>query len=151
VQEIDFGPDYQLVFELRPAHDPTKAYGFVNCVLGLKDLSSSIWVWHRDGNKWAVTKVVDIPAEPADPDQLPPMLKGFKACPPLVTDIDLSVDDKYLYVSCWGTGDLQRYDARISFKPRLTGRLRIGGIVARASHPAGRGPQPRAADGRGQP
>jgi len=33
VQEIDFGPDYQLVFELRPAHDPTKAYGFVNCVL----------------------------------------------------------------------------------------------------------------------
>jgi len=79
------------------------------------------------------------------------MLKGFKACPPLVTDIDLSVDDKYLYVSCWGTGDLQRYDARISFKPRLTGRLRIGGIVARASHPAGRGPQPRAADGRGQP
>src|SRR5262249_52672148 len=56
VQEIDFGPDYQLVFELRPAHDPTKAYGFVNCVLGLKDLSSSIWVWHQDGARWAVTK-----------------------------------------------------------------------------------------------
>ena len=51
LQEIDFGPDYQLVFELRPAHDPTKAYGFVNCVLGLKDLSSSIWVWHRDGDE----------------------------------------------------------------------------------------------------
>ena len=27
------------VFELRPAHDPTKAYGFVNCVISLKDLS----------------------------------------------------------------------------------------------------------------
>jgi selenium-binding protein 1 len=24
VQEIDFGPEYKLVFELRPAHDPTK-------------------------------------------------------------------------------------------------------------------------------
>src|SRR5439155_1745509 len=33
VQEIDFGAEYQLVFELRPAHDPTKAYGFVNCVV----------------------------------------------------------------------------------------------------------------------
>ena len=42
VQEIDFGPEYQLVFELRPAHDPTKAYGFVNAVISLKDLSASI-------------------------------------------------------------------------------------------------------------
>ena len=56
LQEIDFGPDYQLVFELRPAHDPTKAYGFVNCVVSLKDLSASIWCWHRDGDKWAVRR-----------------------------------------------------------------------------------------------
>jgi hypothetical protein len=80
-QTIDFGDKYQLVFELRPARDPTKAYGFVNCVLSLENLSSSIWVWHRDGTKWTVTKVIEIPADPADPDQLPPMLKGFKAVP----------------------------------------------------------------------
>ena len=135
LQTIDFGDKYQLVFELRPAHDPTKAYGFVNCVLSLEDLSSSIWVWHRDGEKWGVTKVIDIPAEPADADQLPPMLKGFKAVPPLVTDIDLSMDDRFLYVSCWGTGDLLQYDVSDPFKPRLTGKVRIGGIVSRASHP----------------
>src|SRR5262245_46712942 len=111
MQEIDFGAEHQLVFELRPAHDPTKAYGFVNCVVSLKDLSSSIWTWYRDGDRWAVRKVIDIPAEPADPDQLPPALKDFKACPPLVTDIDLSVDDKYLYVSCWGTGTASRLTA----------------------------------------
>src|SRR5919108_719085 len=93
-QTIDFGDKYQLVFELRPAHDPTKAYGFVNCVLSLADLSSSIWVWHRDGAKWAVTKIIDVPAEPAEPDQLPPMLKGFKAVAPVVTGIDLSTDGK---------------------------------------------------------
>jgi selenium-binding protein 1 len=135
VQEIDFGPEYQLVFELRPAHDPTKAYGFVNCVVSLKDLSSSIWVWYRDGARWAVRKVIEIPAEPTDPDRLPPAIKAFKACPPLVTDIDLSVDDRYLYVSCWGTGDLQQYDVSDPFKPQLTGKVRIGGIVARGSHP----------------
>jgi selenium-binding protein 1 len=135
-QTIDFGDKYQLVFELRPAHDPTKAYGFVNCVLSLEDLSSSIWVWHRDGDKWGVTKVIDIPAEPADADQLPPMLQGFKAVPPLVTDIDLSMDDKFLYVSCWGTGDLLQYNVAEPLRPKLTGKVRIGGIVSQATHPA---------------
>src|SRR5437870_13145717 len=90
LQTIDFGDKYQLVFELRPAHDPTKAYGFVNCVVSLENLSSSIWTWYKDGDKWAVKKVIEIPAEPASEDQLPPLLKGFKAVPPLVTDIDLS-------------------------------------------------------------
>jgi selenium-binding protein 1 len=99
LQEIDFGPEYQLVFELRPAHDPTKAYGFVNAVISLKDLSASIWTWYRDGDKWAVKKVIEIPAEPADPDLLPPH----------------------------------------PFAPKLVGKVRIGGIVSRATHPAANG------------
>jgi methanethiol oxidase len=135
LQEIDFGEEYQLVFELRPAHDPTKAYGFVNAVISLKDLSSSIWTWYRDGNQWSVKKVIEIPAEPADPDLLPPVLKGFKAVPPLVTDIDLSMDDRFLYVACWGTGDFHQYDVSDPFRPKLTGKVRIGGIVSRAAHP----------------
>jgi methanethiol oxidase len=134
VQTIDLGQEHQLMFELRPAHNPTKAYGFVNSVVSLKDLSASIFAWHRDGNKWAAQKVISIPAEPADPDKLPPMLKGFKAVPPLVTDIDLSMDDKFLYVACWGTGDLQQYDVSNPFKPKLTGKVRIGGIVSRATY-----------------
>ena len=140
IQEIDLGKEYQLVFELRPAHDPTKAYGFAGVVLCLQDLSSSIFLWHRDGDRWATTKVISIPAEPAEPDQLPPMLKDFNACPPFVTDIDLSVDDKYLYVSCWGTGDFHQYDVSDPFKPKLTGKLRIGGMVSCAPHPRSRGP-----------
>jgi len=138
LQEIDFGKEHQLVFELRPAHDPTKAYGFVNCVISLQDLSSSIWTWYRDGEKWAVKKVITIPAEPAEADDLPAMLKGFKAVPPLVTDIDLSMDNRFLYVACWGTGDLHQYDVSDPLKPKLTGKVRIGGIVSRAGHPAAR-------------
>lgn len=136
VQEIDLGPEQQLVFELRPAHDPTKAYGFVGVVISLKDLSASIWTWYRENGKWAIKKVIEIPAEPADPDRLPPLLKGFKAVPPLVTDIDLSMDDRFLYVSCWGTGDMLQYDVADPFAPKLTGKVRIGGIVARAAHPS---------------
>jgi selenium-binding protein 1 len=136
---IDLGDKYQLVFELRPAHDPTKAYGFVSCVVSRENLSSSIWTWYKDGGGWAVKKVIEIPAEPATEDQLPPLLKGFAAVPPLVTDIDLSMDDKYLSVACWGTGDLQQYDVSDPFSPKLTGKVRIGGIVSRATHPGANG------------
>jgi selenium-binding protein 1 len=135
VQALDLGPEHQMVLELRPAHDPTKAYGFAGVVLSLKDLSASIWLWHRTNGTWNVQKVIEIPAEPANPDQLPPALKDFKAVPPLVTDIALSLDDRFLYVSCWGTGELRQYDVSDPFRPRLTGTVQLGGIVRRAPHP----------------
>ena len=137
VQKLELGAEQQMVLELRPAHDPRRAYGFVGVVVSLADLSSSIWMWYRDeaSGDWRTRKVIEIPAEPADPEQLPPMLQGFKAVPPLVTDINLSLDDRFLYVSCWGTGELRQYDVSDPFAPRLTGTLRIGGIVRRASHP----------------
>jgi selenium-binding protein 1 len=107
----------------------------MNCVVSVKDLSSSIWLWYRDGERWAIRKVIEIPAEPADAAQLPPMLQGFKAVPPLCTDINLSLDDRFLYVSCWGTGDLHQYDVSDPHSPKLTGTIRLGGIVSRAAHP----------------
>ena len=134
-QVLDLGAEYQMALELRPAHDPRKDYGFVGVVVSLKDLSSSIWVWHRDGGSWGVKKVIDIPAEPASADDLPPLLKGFNAVPPLVTDINLSLDDRQLYVSCWGTGELRQYDVSNPFEPRLTGSVHLGGIVRGAAHP----------------
>jgi selenium-binding protein 1 len=80
--------------------------------------------------------VITIPAEPADPNDLPPALKPFSAVPPLVSDIDLSVDDHWLYVACWGTGELKQYDVSDPFHPRETGSVRLGGIVGREPHPA---------------
>jgi len=138
-QTIDLGTEHQITLELRPAHDPTKAYGFAGSVVSLKDLSSSIWLWHRHNGEWDAHKVIQIPAEPAREEQLPPILKPFKAVPPLVTDIDLSVDDRFLYVSCWGTGEFQQYDVSDPFAPKLVGSVRIGGIAHRAGHPAARG------------
>jgi selenium-binding protein 1 len=123
-----------MVLELRPAHDPTKPYGFVGVVVSTKDLTASIWTWHRQNGGWGIRKVIEIPAEPADPARLPPALQPFKAVPPLVTDIELSLDDKFLYVSCWGTGELRQYDVSDPFSPRLTGAARLGGIVSRAPH-----------------
>lgn len=135
-QSLDLGAEQQMVLELRPAHDPSRAYGFVGVVVSLKDLSASIWLWHRKNDDWAITKVIEIPAEPAEPELLPPLLKGFKAVPPLATDINLSLDDRFLYVSCWGTGEFQQYDVSDPFHPKLTGSVHLGGIVRRAVHPS---------------
>jgi methanethiol oxidase len=140
-QSVDLGKEHQITLELRPAHDPTRDYGFVNTVVSLTDLSANIFLWHRTegsngaADEWAATKVITIPAEPADEDELPPALKPFKAVPPLVTDIELSVDDRFLYVSCWGTGELRQYDVSDPFNPVFLGSVHIGGIVRRASHP----------------
>ncbi len=60
LQALDLGADQQ--------YDPTKAYGFTGVVVSLKDLSSSIWLWHRSNDKWEIKKVIEIPAAPADPD-----------------------------------------------------------------------------------
>jgi len=135
VESLDLGKENQMVLELRPAHDPSKTYGFVGVVISVKDLSASVWLWHRPNGKWGVQKVIEIPAEPADPDLLPPALKPFKAVPPLVTDIDLSVDDRFLYVSCFGTGQMLQYDVSDPFHPKQVGSVHIGGIVRRAAHP----------------
>jgi len=135
-QAIDLGKEHQMVLELRPAHDPTRAYGFVGVVVSLKDLSASIWTWHRENGKWAAKKVIEIPAEPADAEKLPPILKDFKAVPPLITDINLSLDDRFLYVSCWGTGEIRQYDVSDPFNPKLTGSAHLGGIVRNAPHPS---------------
>ena len=92
-----------------------------------------------DTSSWKVKKVITIPAEPADPADLPPLLQGFKAVAPLITDINLSLDDRQLYVSCWGTGELRQYDVSDPFNPKLTATTQIGGIVRRAAHPANPG------------
>ena len=139
LQKLELGPQYQMPLELRPAHEPNEAYGFVGCVISTEDLSASIWLWHREKTNgtgaWKVRKVIDIPAEPADEATLPPALKPFGAVPPLVSDLNLSLDDRSLYVSCWGTGELRRYDVSDPFNPELASTLRIGGIVGRAAHP----------------
>ena len=136
-QAIDLGAEHQMVLELRPAHDPSKPYGFVGVVVSTADLSASVWLWRPgDDGRAAVEKVITIPAEPAEEEQLPPALQPFGAVPPLITDIALSVDDKSLLVSCWGTGELKRFDVSDPQHPRETGSVRLGGIVQKSPHPA---------------
>jgi selenium-binding protein 1 len=145
VQTLDLGANHQMALEVRPAHDPSREYGFIGVVVDTTNLEGSIWTWWREGGEFHIEKTATIPPEPAATEQLPPLLQGFGAVPPLVTDIDLSIDDKFLYVACWGTGEMRQYDVTEPRKPKLTGSVHIGGIVRRTPHPNGKtfagGPQ----------
>ena len=146
IQTIDLGANHQMALEIRPAHDPAKQYGFCGVVVDTETLQGAIFTWWRNADgTFEAKKTVTIDPVPADADDLPDLLKGFGAVPPLVTDIDLSLDDRYLYVACWGLGEMHQYDVSDPMAPRLTGKVEIGGIVASTPHPNGKafgyGPQ----------
>jgi methanethiol oxidase len=95
VQTIDLGANHQMALEVRPAHDPVREYGFLGVVIDTTNLEGSIWTWWREGGKFHIEKTATIAPEPASKDQLPPVLQAFGAVAPLVTDIDLSMDDRF--------------------------------------------------------
>src|SRR5207302_591468 len=53
--------------------------------------------------------------------------------PGLITDLLLSMDDRFLYFSNWLHGDLRQYDVSNPAKPKLTGQLWLGGLLGHES------------------
>ena len=154
VQELDLGAEYQMALELRPAHDPTRAYGFLGRG-GVAQRSCRRPSGSGIGTAaiGAFKKSSTFPPSRPIRHKLPPLLQGFKAVPPLITDINLSLDDRFLYVSCWGTGEFLQYDVSDPFHPKKTGSIHLGGIVrnARAPIAAEDSAERRSANGRTEP
>merc|ERR1711988_1617197 len=73
---------------------------------------------------WAAHKVIDIPSKKVEGWVLPEM-------PAVLTDILISMDDKYLYLSCWVHGDLRQYDITDIKNPKLTGQIFLGGCITK--------------------
>lgn len=48
----------------------------------------------------------------------------------LLGDIIISLDDKYLYGSCWLHGEVRQYDISDPEKPKLTAKVHLGGVIA---------------------
>ena len=133
VQTLDLGEAGLVPLELRWLHDPDADQGFAAATL-----SSNIFRCHRTNGAFHAEPVIDVENEELDGWPLPGGVPG------LITDIVLSMDDRFLYLSNWLHGDLRQYDVADPAKPRLTGRLSLGGLLGRRSD-AGRdlngGPQ----------
>ena len=63
-------------------------------------------------------KVIHVPSKKVENWALPEM-------PGVITDILISLDDKYLYVSCWLHGDLRQYDITDPKHPKLVGKVSV--------------------------
>lgn len=62
LQSIDLGANHQMALEVRPAHDPTREYGFVGVVVDSTNLEASIWTWWREGGQFHARKTAVAPA-----------------------------------------------------------------------------------------
>jgi selenium-binding protein 1 len=115
-QSIDLGDKGLIPLEVRFHHDPASTHGFVGAAL-----SSVIWHWHKDGDRWKAEDVIAVPSQE---------VKGWPfPVPGLITDLVLSMDDKWLYFSNWLHGDVRQYDVSDPSKPRLAGQLWLGGVM----------------------
>ncbi len=119
-QTIDLGENGMIPLEVRFHHDPESTHGFVGAAL-----SSTIWHWFKDGDRWKADKVIEVPAQ---------SVKGWDfPVPGLITDLVLSMDDRWLYFSDWLHGDIRQYDVRDPSKPKLTGQVWLGGLLGKPS------------------
>ena len=53
--------------------------------------------------------------------------------PGVITDLVLSMDDRFLYFANWLHGDLRQYDVSDPANPKLTGQLWLGGVLGKPS------------------
>jgi selenium-binding protein 1 len=119
-QTIDLGDGGLVPLEVRWRHDPEADEGFIGATL-----SSSIWRFHRSNGSYSAEPVIT--TEPIEVEGFP-----FPA-PALITDIVLSMDDRWLYFSSWLHGELRRYDVSDPAHPRLAAQLQLGGVLGRPS------------------
>lgn len=119
LQSIDLGEQGLIPLEVRWQHNPDSTHGFVGAAL-----SSTMWHWQRghDG-RWSAEKVIAV--EPQEVKEFPFPLPG------LITDLVLSLDDRWLYFSNWLHGDIRQYDVRDPAHPKLTGQLWLGGLLGK--------------------
>lgn len=112
--------DGLIPLEIRFLHDPAASQGFVGCTL-----SSTIQRFYKnEAGSWSVEKVIQVPPKKVKNWLLPEM-------PGLITDILLSLDDRFLYFSNWLHGDLRQYDISNPKKPRFVGQIFLGGSIVK--------------------
>ena len=117
-QTLELGDTGLVPLEVRWLHDPDADQGFVGAAL-----SSTMWHFHRDNGAYAADKVIAVDGVEHEGWPFP--------VPGLITDLVVSMDDRFLYFSNWLHGDLRQYDITDPTNPRLSGQLQLGGVLGR--------------------
>jgi selenium-binding protein 1 len=121
LKEVELEADGGLIpLEVRFLHDPKSSDGYVATAL-----SSAFWHWYKDpaDNKWNVHKVLQLDAVDG--------IEGWPCpVPALVSDLVVSLDDRFLYLVSWFHGAVHQYNIEDRSKPKLVGQVHLsGGLV----------------------
>jgi selenium-binding protein 1 len=131
-KSVDLGETGMIPLEVRFHHNPDSTHGYVGAAL-----SSTMWHWEKKDGDWDVQKVIEVPPVGKEGWPFP--------VPALITDLLISMDDRFLYFSNWLHGDVRQYDISDPGRPRLTGQVWCGGVLGKTGQVAGRqvagGPQ----------
>lgn len=124
VQDIDLGATEGMIpLELRFLHNPDEAQGYVGVAL-----SSNVFCFFKNENgTWSAEKVIDVPNKKVEGWALPEM-------PGIITDLLISLDDRYLYFSNWVQGDVRQYDITDRRHPKLVGQVFVGGSICKGGN-----------------
>ncbi|XP_012942235.1 methanethiol oxidase [Aplysia californica] len=117
-QTLELGKEGMIPLEIRFLHDPAATTGYVGCALS----STVIRFYRTPKGDWATETVIKIPPKKVEGWALPEM-------PGLITDILVSLDDRFLYFSNWLHGDIRQYDISNRSKPKLVGQVFLGGSI----------------------
>lgn len=129
IKTAELGKEGMIPLEVRFHHNPESTHGYVGAAL-----SSCVWHFYspevkKGGKKakvateWKTENVIQVK---------PKEVKGWPfPVPGLITDILISMDDRFLYFSNWLHGDIRQYDISNPSKPKLTGRVWAGGVLGK--------------------
>ncbi|MDS0478513.1 selenium-binding protein SBP56-related protein [Natrinema sp. 1APR25-10V2] len=149
-QTIDLGEEGLVPLEVRFLHSSESEHAYVGAAL-----SSNMFHLYREesaarsaaneasggeprtGGEWHADNVIDVePREHEDWDM---------PVPGLITDLVVSMDDRYLFFANWLHGEVRMYDISDPSHPRLVDTLSVGGLFGDVSEVQGRpihaGPQ----------
>lgn len=128
IQTVDLGEEGLVPLEIRFHHNPDSTHAFVGAAL-----SSTMWHCHPVNGRWQADKVIAVPSQELEGWPIP--------VPGLITDLVLSLDDRYLYFSNWLHGDIRQYDVSDPANPKLTGQVWVGGLFGKGQSVQGHAPQ----------
>jgi len=118
-KSIDLGEQGLIPLEVRFHHNPDSAHAYVGAAL-----SSVMWHLFKNGDEWQAEKVIEVAGKETPGWDFP--------VPGLISDLVVSLDDRWLYFSNWLQGDVRQYDIRDPAQPKLTGQVWVGGLIGNA-------------------
>lgn len=130
VQTLELGDAGRIPLEVRFLHEPTAATAYVGAALSSNLLrvspagGAAADGGNKGGGQWAAEVAFAQPWTPVTGWALPEM-------PPLITDLLISLDDRWLILSNWLRGDLVLLDISDRAAPRLASRLWLGGSIVK--------------------